>query len=114
MISKEKMGRDPSTGGGGKSRLWPIIITVGLTVVVMVNALDANEEIRFVLGAPWKGLLAADSAQSTAAGLKAAAGFDFARQLYWANNPNTADNVPTQIGGHALFHKVTNAAGDLS
>jgi len=39
MIPKEKMGRDPSTGGGGKSRLWPIIITVGLTVVVMVNAL---------------------------------------------------------------------------
>ena len=33
------MGRDPSTGSGGKSRLWPIIITVGLTVVVVVNAL---------------------------------------------------------------------------
>ena len=39
MKSKDEMVRTPSIGGGGKSRLWPIIITVGLIVVVVVNAL---------------------------------------------------------------------------
>jgi hypothetical protein len=36
VVSKE----DTSEGGegGGKSRLWPMIITVGLILVVVVNA----------------------------------------------------------------------------
>jgi hypothetical protein len=40
--------------------------------------------------------------------------FQFARQYYWANNPDTASDSPFEIGGHPLFFKVTNASGDLT
>jgi hypothetical protein len=36
MVTSE--GGTGEVGGGGKSRLWPMIITVGLIVVVVVNA----------------------------------------------------------------------------
>ena len=36
MVSPEE--ETGEVGGGGKSRLWPMIITVGLIVVLVVNA----------------------------------------------------------------------------
>ena len=35
VTSKEEVGE---VGGSGKNRLWPMIITVGLIVVLVVNA----------------------------------------------------------------------------
>jgi len=70
----------------------------------------ANEEIRIVWVSPNSGDLAADSHQ----GVDTNAVFDFGRQYYWSNNPNTAASTILSIGGKPLFFKVTNAAGDLA
>ena len=76
----------------------------------VVDALGADEVTRIVWVESTKGDLAADSTQ----GIDTNATFDFGRQYYWNNNPNTADSAPLQVGGKALFFKITNAAGDLT
>jgi hypothetical protein len=76
----------------------------------MVDALDANEVTRIV----WVASRYGDNASDTAQGSDATAVFQFARQYYWANNPDTASDSPFEIGGHPLFFKVTNASGDLT
>jgi hypothetical protein len=76
----------------------------------MTDALDANEVTRIVWVASKKGDLGADSTQ----GVDTNALFDFARQYYWKNNPDTANSTALEVGGKPLFFKVTNAAGDLT
>ena len=75
----------------------------------MVDALAANEVTRIVWVASKKGDNEGDSTQGSDATIV----FDFGRQYYWKNNPNTTDDMPFEIGGKPLFFKVTNAAGDL-
>lgn len=76
----------------------------------MTDALAANEVTRIVWVASKFGDLAADSTQ----GVDTNAVFNFGRQYYWKNNPNTTDSAALEVGGKPLFFKITNAAGDLS
>jgi len=76
----------------------------------MVDALSDGEETRIVWVQSKKG----DNAGDTTAGADTTATFDFGRQYYWNNNPDTTGDVPLEIGGKPLFWKVTNAAGDLT
>ncbi len=75
------------------------------------DGLAANEEIRIV----WCKSRYGDNASDGAQGSDGTALFDpTGRVFYWSNNPDTAADVPLEIGGRSLFFKVTNAAGDLT
>lgn len=77
----------------------------------MVDALDANEQIRIT----WQMSRYGDNASDSTQGSDATAVFDpTGRVYYWSNNPNTTDDMPFEIGGRPLFFKITNAAGDLT
>ena len=84
--------------------------TFKAAVEAFTDTLDADEEIRIVWVDSKKGDLAADSTQ----GVDTNALYDFGRQFYWKNNPDTTDSTVLEIGGRPLFWKVTNAAGDLA
>jgi hypothetical protein len=74
------------------------------------DLLDGDEEIRIVWVDSKRGDLAADSTQ----GVDTNALFDFARQYYWRNNPNTTNSTVLEIGGKPLFFKITNASSELA
>lgn len=76
----------------------------------LIDTHSANEVTRIVWVASKFGDLAADSTQ----GVDTNAVFNFGRQYYWKNNPNTTDSAALEVGGKPLFFKITNAAGDLS
>jgi hypothetical protein len=80
---------------------WETLIDTGLA---------DGEETRIVWVASKRGDNPSDSQQ----GSDTTAVFDMGRQFYWHNNPDTAADVPLEIGGRPLFFKITNAAGDLS
>ena len=65
----------------------------------LTDALSANEEIRIVWVGGKYGDLAADSTQ----GVDTNAVFNFGRQYYWKNNPDTANSTVLEIGGKPLF-----------
>ena len=75
----------------------------------MVDAMAGDAEVRIVWAASKYGDLAADSTQGADDTLL----YDFGRQYYWRNNPNTTNSMPHEIGGRPLFFKITNAAGEL-
>jgi hypothetical protein len=76
------------------------------------DAIAANEEIRIVFCAKHSGTTPGNSDMS---GDLTAITYDLGRQYYVKNNPdNTDDNCFLHAGGHPLFWKLTNAAGDLA